>query len=64
MLLIARKPEERIHIPIGPGMPEGEITIILIKCDAKRVKFAIDAPKEVKVIRGETRETTTPARAS
>ena len=48
MLVITRKP--------GEGIKIGDVTIYVNRICGTTVKIAIDAPKEVKVLRGELQE--------
>ena len=46
MLALTRRPGETIHI--GP-----DIVLHVVTCDRGRVKVSLDAPREVKIVRGE-----------
>lgn len=72
MLVLSRKPGEKIHI--GCGI-RGGITITLVRIQGQRVRIVIDAPEDVPVVRAEINDVlghsaeeplsprTTPARA-
>jgi carbon storage regulator CsrA len=46
MLVLGRKKDERIHIG-------NDIVIVVNRCGVNQVSLAIEAPKDVKVVRGE-----------
>ena len=46
MLVLGRKKDERIHIG-------NDIVIVVNQCGVNQVSLAIEAPKDVKVVRGE-----------
>jgi carbon storage regulator len=46
MLVLSRKPGERIHIGSG-------VTITVVQVQGNRVRLGIDAPKDVSIARGE-----------
>ncbi|MDH5180867.1 MAG: carbon storage regulator [Gammaproteobacteria bacterium] len=54
MLTIERKEEETIILETS----DGPITILVSKAQHGRVKLSIDAPKEVKISRGEHKHNT------
>jgi carbon storage regulator len=54
MLVLSRKVGERIRVA-------GDIVVIVTAIQGDRIKIGIEAPKSVRVLRGELRET---ARAS
>lgn len=49
MLVIGRKPGEQIII-------NDEITVKVVKCDEGDLRIGIEAPREVKITRGEVYE--------
>jgi carbon storage regulator len=49
MLVLTRKPGEKIHIG-------GDITIIVVNVKGTKIRLGIDAPKEVAVLRAELKE--------
>lgn len=60
MLVLSRKPSERIHI--GP-----DIIITVVRVSGQTVRIGIDAPKEIKIMReellnGKTNEERVPVR--
>ncbi len=54
MLVLSRKEKEVIKIG-------EEITITLLRIDGNKVRIGIDAPKDIRVIRGELKEKVLPA---
>jgi carbon storage regulator len=56
MLVLSRKEGERIHI--------GEVTLIVTKCGRGRVTVGIDAPTEIRILRGEVLESILRERAA
>jgi carbon storage regulator len=46
MLVLTRKPGERIHIGSG-------ITVTVVSAQGNKIRIGIDAPRDIPVVRGE-----------